>query len=77
MIFLLDADANGIDSIAKRIKAGKVTRIPCGSKLAYDEACMMLTRRTPAPGDRVVLDTYTSMLSTVREIGRASCRERV
>ena len=66
MIFLLDADGTGRDSIGKRIAAGDVQLIPCGSKLAYDEACMKLASRKPQPGDRVILDTITHLLGTVR-----------
>ena len=66
MIFLLDADGTGRDSISKRIASKQVTLLPCGSFVAYDAACMQLANRTPAPGDRVVLDTFSIMLSTTR-----------
>ena len=66
MIFLLDADQNGIDSIQKRIEAKKVQLIPSGSFVAYNEACKRLAERKPNPGDRVVLDSFTYMLSTTR-----------
>jgi hypothetical protein len=64
--FLLDADGTGRDSIGKRIAAGEVQLIPCGSFVEYDAACMKLAQRKPQPGDRVVLDTFTHLLSTTR-----------
>lgn len=66
MIYLLDADRNGVDSIAKRIAAGAVKLVPCGSFVEYDAACKALANRAPQPGDLVVLDTLTQLLSTTR-----------
>lgn len=66
MIFLLDADRNGTDSIQRRITAGAVQLIPCGSFVEYDAACRKLAERRGQPGDIVILDTFTSLLATTR-----------
>lgn len=65
MIYHLDADMNGLDSIQDRIVSGKVTRLPCPSIQAFDRNCVALINNV-GPDDTVVLDTIGSMLDTIR-----------
>lgn len=66
MIYLLDTCLNGTDSITDRIEKGVVKVIPCPSLQAYADQVEYFTKQTPQPGDRIVLDDFTSILATAR-----------
>ena len=65
MIYLLDADMNGLDSIQERIQSGQVVRLPCPTIKAFDQHCIDLFGKV-GPDDLIILDTITTMLDTTR-----------
>lgn len=65
MIYLLDCDMNGLDSISAELNTGKVTRLPCPTFQAFENACVALLK-VVGPEDLVICDTITSLLNTTR-----------
>jgi hypothetical protein len=65
MIFLLDADMNGTDSIQYLIDAGLVRHIPCPGYMDFDAACKWLVQNATVD-DVVVLDTISQMAFATR-----------
>ena len=63
MIYLLDADMNGVSSIRDLIDAGLVQRIKCDSYPAFDTAVRDLVKAV-GPKDRVILDTVNTLMHT-------------
>lgn len=65
MIYLFDADLNGLDSIARVLQTNQVVRIPCPTFNAFENAVVALIPKV-GPDDTVVIDTITSLLNTTR-----------
>jgi hypothetical protein len=65
LIYRLDADGNGLGSIRRVVEAGLVTNIPCPDLASYETACEELLNNTLKPGDTVILDTLSMMMTTV------------
>lgn len=61
MIYLLDADLNGLDSIEFLVKDGLVTHIPCGTYETWDYAMQWLIRNAVPLKDLVVHDTISQL----------------
>lgn len=61
MIYLLDADLNGTDSIDFLIKDGLVYHIPCGTYDVFDQAMQWLLRNAVPGQDTVVIDTISQL----------------
>lgn len=65
MIYLLDADLNGLDSIQHLIDESKVTWLPCHTFKAFEDHVRNLLN-TVTENDTVILDTITSLANTTR-----------
>lgn len=65
MIYLLDCDMNGLDSITAALATKKVVRIPCPTFQAFEAAVIELYKRV-GPNDLVICDTITTLLNTTR-----------
>jgi hypothetical protein len=65
MIYLLNADLNGNDSIAHLIDGGKVKELECGTFEAFDNHSRALLTKVSS-GDIVIVDTLTSLANTTR-----------
>ena len=63
--YRLDVDLNGTDSIQSYIDSGKVINLECPTFDDFDKHRMMLMPKIE-PGDTVMLDTVSKMLSTIR-----------
>lgn len=66
MIYLLNADRGGADSVAHLIRTGKVTHLPCPTYQAYEGHCKDLLARQPTDDDLVILDTLTRLADSAR-----------
>ena len=65
MIYWLDCDVNGADSIERLIKEGKVQHIVCDTFVAFEKAIVGLLPKV-TPEDLVIVDTVTSLANTTR-----------
>ena len=65
MIYWLDADNNGADSIQKAVDSGAVQHIVCDTFVAFEKAIVALIPKV-GPDDLVIIDTVTSLANTTR-----------
>ena len=65
MIYLLNCDLNGNDSIQHLIDGKQITEFECGTFEAFDRACRSLLTKV-GPEDTVIVDTLTSLANTTR-----------
>jgi hypothetical protein len=63
--YRLDADMNGTDSIQDYIDDGRIINLPCATFADFDRHRQDLMR-TLEPGDNVMLDTASALLTTTR-----------
>jgi hypothetical protein len=66
MIYLLNADRGGVDSIAGLVEQGTVKHLPCPTFVAFDKHYQNLMSANLTSADLVILDTLTRMADTTR-----------
>jgi len=66
MLYLLNADRGGADSVAHLIAAGKIVHLPCPSYPEYQEHMRSLIAKPTGEDDTIVLDTLDRMGETTR-----------
>jgi hypothetical protein len=65
MIYLLDCDLNGADSVQRLIDSGAVTHLQCGSFPEFEGHCLKLLE-TVSNEDLVICDTLSKLADTTR-----------
>lgn len=66
MIYLLDGDLSGIDSVQDLIEANKITRMPCRTYTEFVRHTKYLAE-VVTPNDLVIVDTVSKLAETLRD----------
>lgn len=67
MLYLLDCDLHGLDSVSDCVGHKNFTVVPCPSYSDYDKAVVdLIVNKDAGPNDTVIVDTLTSLLETTR-----------
>jgi hypothetical protein len=66
MVFLLDGDLSGFDSVAHLLDTGQITRLPCRTYTEFITATRELALKV-TPADLVIVDTVSKLAETLRD----------